>query len=196
MAMRGLAKSQIVGSIPAYCTDTVTEWLRWRIATPFFAGSIPVSVSMDKERIKKHALDRENIHKNHKSSRPLSINYEYIGLLGEYQFAVEFGFDVDEELRPEGDRGKDFISPLGKIDVKTARKAYNLIVEVGKVDSDIFVLAQYFDESDKVKLLGWATREEVLDAPSKDFGYGIINHYIPKRGLKPISELKDALVSE
>ena len=139
------------------------------------------------------AKDREEIHKDHASSRPLSKGYERLGLAGEYQFAKEFGFNVDEELRPEGDGGKDFPSGLGSIDVKTARKAFNLIVEEDHVKSDIYVLAQYFDETDRAKLLGWAYKKEVLAAPKKDFGYGVINHYIPKEKLYKMSTLKKKL---
>ena len=145
------------------------------------------------EHLKKIAKDREEVHKHHASSRPLSKNYEYIGLVGESQFAKEFDMGLDEELRPQGDGGKDFSSTMGSIDVKTARKAYNLIVEQGKVDSDVYVLAQYFDEDETANLLGWACKDEVLKAPKKDFGYGVINHYIPKRNLKSMDLLKKKL---
>ena len=92
-----------------------------------------------KEKLKKIATEREKIHEDHASSRPLSKNYEYIGLVGESEFANQFNYKIDEKLRPSGDGGKDFNSPLGLIDIKTARKAFNLIVEKGKVDSDIYV---------------------------------------------------------
>lgn len=144
-------------------------------------------------KIKRIAEERENIHENHASSRPLSEGYERIGLVGEYQFAKEFGFEVDEELRPEGDGGKDFPSKLGSIDVKTARKAFNLIVEENHVKSDIYVLAQYYDQNNKARLLGWAYKKEVLAAPTKDFGYGVINHYIPKEKLYKMTSLKRKL---
>ena len=146
--------------------------------------------------LRKLASERERLHKNHESSRPLSKDYEYIGLKGEEKFAEEFSMKIDEELRPEGDGGKDFPSHIGIVDVKTARKAYNLIVEEGKVISDIYVLAHYKDITDEVDLLGWAYKSEVLDAPCKDFGYGIINHYIPKNELYPIQSLKQILFKQ
>jgi len=139
------------------------------------------------------ANERESLHKDHKSSRPLSKNYEYVGLKGESQFATEFGFEIDSKLRAGGDKGVDFESTLGTIDVKTARKAYNLIVEENKVASDIYVLAQYMDKTDTVELLGWASKKEILAAPVRDFGYGIINHYIPKNNLKSMESLKKEL---
>ena len=85
---------------------------------------------------------------------------------------------------------------FGRIDVKTARKAYNLLVEEDKVNADIYVLAMYRDYTDNVTLLGWAFKEEVLDAPKRDFGYGIINHYIPKDNLHPIESLKAIIVGD
>lgn len=139
------------------------------------------------------ANDRETLHKYHKSSRPLSKNYEYVGLKGEDQFAKEFGFKIDKKLRPSGDNGKDFEANIGIIDVKTARKAFNLIVEEGKVISDVYVLAKYTDNTDTVELLGWEYKKEILKAPTRDFGYGIINHYIPKNNLKSIKSLKNIL---
>ena len=144
--------------------------------------------------LRKIANDRERLHKNHASSRPLSKDYEYIGLKGEEEFGKEFNLELDNKLRPEGDGGRDFPSNLGIIDVKTARKAYNLIVEKGKVVSDVYVLAMYIDQEDSAKLLGWATSKEVLKAPAKDFGYGIINHYIPKNDLHSIEDLKKILL--
>tara|TARA_R100001530_G_C4224323_1_gene130846 strand:+ start:88 stop:564 length:477 start_codon:yes stop_codon:yes gene_type:complete len=146
--------------------------------------------------LRKLASERERLHENHSSSRPLSKDYEYIGLKGEEKFAEEFSMEIDEKLRPGGDGGRDFPSHVGIVDVKTARKAYNLIVEEGKVVSDIYVLAKYTDDIDEAELLGWAYKNEVLDAPCKDFGYGIINHYIPKDSLYPILSLKNILFKQ
>ena len=140
--------------------------------------------------LKKIAQDRETIHKDHATSRPLSKDYEYIGLKGEAQFSEEFGLDLDLKLRPEGDKGSDFSTKLGSVDVKTARKAYNLIVEKNKVHADIYILAHYSDPADKAVLLGWTIKDQVLAAPIKDFGYNIINHYIPKEKLMPMETLK------
>ena len=143
-----------------------------------------------KKDIRKIANEREKIHENHASSRPLSDDYEYVGLKGEEQFAKEFDLELDRELRPGGDKGIDFITIVGRIDVKTARKPYNLIVEEDKVKADIYVLAIYRDYDDDAVLLGWAFKDEVLNAPVKDFGYGIMNHYISRKELHPIEALK------
>jgi hypothetical protein len=144
-------------------------------------------------KVKNIAKERERVHKDHKSSRPLSSDYEYVGLIAESKFAEKYGFKMDETLRPGGDEGKDFVTEIGTIDVKSARKAFNLIVEEGMVKSDIYVLAQYNDEADSVSFLGWAYKKEVLSAPMRDFGYGIINHYIPKRELHSMFALEKKL---
>lgn len=141
--------------------------------------------------LRRLAEQRAQLHENHASSRPLSDDYEFVGLAGEEEFAWQYGLEVDRTSRPAGDKGIDFIhSAVGSIDVKTARKAYNLIVEKGKVYSNIYVLARYNDTTQRAELLGWATRQEVLAAPVKDFGYGVFNHYIPVAALRSMSTLK------
>ena len=48
--------------------------------------------------LRKIANDREMLHKNHASSRPLSKDYEYIGLKGEEEFGKEFNLELDNKL--------------------------------------------------------------------------------------------------
>ena len=136
------------------------------------------------------AKRRHDIHKNHASSRPLSKDYELVGLSGEIAFGKFSGLTPDLSERPEGDKGVDFTTPNGMtIDVKTARKAFNLIHEEGKVFVDIYVLAQYADKTEKADLLGWEYGHALKDAPKRDFGYGIINHYIHKDKLRPMQDI-------
>jgi hypothetical protein len=150
---------------------------------------------VDRHDIKALASSREAIHRSHASSRPLSVNYEYIGLLGEACFAEEMGLELDRTARPGGDKGVDFITPLGTIDVKTARKAYNLIHEQGKAIANILVLAQYDDSTDSITFLGWEYGTVVTSRPTRDFGYRVINHFIPVKSLKPMESLKTLLAS-
>ena len=140
--------------------------------------------------IKQEALDRHNAHRGHASSRPLSENYEYIGLRGEVEFAKLTGQMVDLTRRLRGDKGIDFIVPMMfTIDVKTARRAFNLIHEEGKPFADIYILAQYDDELDFVSLIGWEWGHILKKAPVQDFGYGINNHYIAAEELRPMETL-------
>jgi len=145
--------------------------------------------------IESHASARHDSHTSHASSRPLSEGYESVGMVGEAAFALRFGLKMDLALRSKGDGGTDFILPLGfKVDVKTARKPYNLIVEQGKVDADIFILAKYVDDTKEVSFLGWAWKSEILSAPIKDFGHGILNHFIAADRLRPIASLESRVL--
>lgn len=139
---------------------------------------------------------RHEAHKHHASSRPLSDDYELVGLAGETAFGMLTGKMPDLERRLEGDAGIDFIIPMRfSVDVKTARKAYHLIHEKGKKFADIYVLAEYDDETKKARLIGWEWGRTLQKAPVKDFGYGIENHYIPASKLKPMDELTERLVN-
>ena len=138
--------------------------------------------------IKKIADNRHDLHQNHSSSRPLSLDYELVGMAGEYAFGEVTALPVDWRILPEGDGGVDFTVGKAAIDVKTARKPSNLIVEQGlkNLSANIFVLAGWNDLSNTVKLIGWETKRAILSAPVKDFGYGIHNHFIPASELKDI----------
>jgi len=141
---------------------------------------------------------RALMHVGHSSSRPLSVDYELIGVVGEVAFQREFevlGFMMDEENRPGGDKGIDFESHSGTIDVKTARKPHFLFVEEGKAVTDIYVLAKYHEGLLDATLIGWCYREEIAGQPVKCFGgHRIRNHYLPADKLRPIVELKELIV--
>ena len=128
-------------------------------------------------------LARERIHENQASSRPLSPGYEAVGILGEAEFAFRTGLPFDVGERPAGDNRVDFFTELGTIDVKTARKPYNLLREVGKHHAEILVLAGVVPNG-WAKLIGWEYDSVITNAPFKDFGYSILNHYIPAENLK------------
>jgi hypothetical protein len=143
------------------------------------------------QTIKKIGSERHSLHRNHSTSRPLSNDYEVVGLAGEYAFHDIFSVMADWSVRPEGDGGIDFKIGKISIDVKTARKPGNLIVEIGTVPADILILAGWNDPV--VSLLGWEYGEVVLKSPERDFGYGIINHYIPARNLRPMGDLLNGI---
>ena len=133
---------------------------------------------------------RHNLHEGKASSRPLSEDYELVGLAGEDALADFCGGEVDITPRPNGDGGTDcHIALFFTVDVKTARKAFNLLVEVGKVKADIYVLASY--ENGTARLLGWEWGRVVASIPPVDIGgFGIMSHAIPLSKLRPMSELK------
>lgn len=151
------------------------------------------------DKLVEEAKARHEMHKDHLSHRPLSVNYELKGLRGEQALAEFLGNDIDWERRPNGDGGKDNTITAKDglrypIDVKCASKPNNLIVEVGKVGGlTIYVLAGYNSETDQATLLGWQWGSIVEAAPVKDFGYGVYNHYIPVGNLRSMEELRDAI---
>tara|TARA_R100000781_G_C4059750_1_gene120592 strand:- start:424 stop:867 length:444 start_codon:yes stop_codon:yes gene_type:complete len=141
------------------------------------------------QNIVRIAEQRSNTHIGHASQRILSDDYNLIGVCGEDAFAKEFNLEVDDSIKPSGDNGTDFVLNLGfSIDVKTAKLPYNLLLEVGKPVADIYVLADY--NNGDTKLIGWEWGLRLSQAPTKDFGYGVINHYIPAGNLRPMEELK------
>jgi len=150
--------------------------------------------SSELKMLRKHAKEREALHKSHDTSRPLSKDYEHVGLIGEYAFQLWSNLPMDFELRPGGDCKFDFVTADGlTIDVKTARKAYNLFREEGKPHADILVLAgvqtNKYDD-DTVMFYGWEYGVTMLMQDKKDFGYGIINHYKSRDGLRSMHDLK------
>ncbi len=145
--------------------------------------------------IAEEAQGRHDAHKDHATSRPLSDDYEMVGLAGETAFGRLSGRMPDLERRLEGDKGVDFVVSLKfSVDVKTARKAFNLIHEQGKPIADIYVLAEYDDETKQARLIGWEWGLVLQRAPVKDFGYGVHNHYIPASKLKPMQDLKERMI--
>ncbi len=133
---------------------------------------------------------RRAMHEGHASSRPLSPDYELVGFVGEFEFGRLIGRMPDFSPRPGGDAGVDFVVhvPL-TVDVKCARKAMNLIHEQGKTFADIYVLAEFNADTRRALIIGWAYGIALKAAPVRDFGYGVLNHYIPRENLRPIGEL-------
>ena len=112
----------------------------------------------------------------------------------------EFGCRGDLSAKPGSDGGRDFgLAAIGYghvfIDVKTARKPKNLLVEVGKAKPlTIYVLAGYEDVHDSVMLIGWEWGWKVLKAPTGYFSNPVLNHFIPARELRSIDELHRRLL--
>jgi len=149
-----------------------------------------------KERLKVESDKRESIHANHESSRPLSDDYEYLGLAGEWMLGELCGLMPNLTLMPNGDGGVDQMIPLFfSFDVKVARKPFNLIHEQGQPFADIFILGRYIEDEKRGEPIGWEWGSVLKRAPVKDFGYGVINHYIPAGKLKSMELLKQRMVA-
>jgi hypothetical protein len=147
---------------------------------------------MHENDIKQHAADRKRIHAKHKSSRPLSNDHEYVGMAGEKALADFLGIPVDTKLRPGGDGGFDAVIGDVSIDIKTARKPVNLLVEARKVRAYIYVLAGYDDDTETAELIGWARGIDLLHVVPRDIGgHGVMSHWIPAGKLNKMDTLVD-----
>lgn len=142
------------------------------------------------ELLQREAERREQAHASDPDSRPLSKDYELIGLIGEAEFARTYRQPLDLSGRSRGDGGIDFMVPLAyTVDVKTFRNPLHLIEKQGRIVADIYVLADYSDKTRKATLLKWEWGRVLRQAPVRDFGHGILNHYIACERLRPMSEL-------
>lgn len=141
------------------------------------------------------AKDREARHGSKWGRRNLATeNPDKIGLMGEAEFSRLSGIALDLE-RKDGDKGKDFETPLGLIDIKTfTRPHLGLLVEKGKTRADIFICAGYIPALQAAFLDGWCYKGEILEGKTRDFGgHGIVSHHLPPEALHPISVLLDNL---
>ena len=130
------------------------------------------------------------------TNRPLSKDYERVGFAGEWEFGK--WARIMPNLTAGGDGGFDFLVPIRlKVDVKTSKKGDELLVEVGKVRADIYVLAKYEEEmtwvtdkeqelQPKVTLLGWAWSAEVLAKSPVTTHRGIVSHVVSVSELHPM----------
>ena len=117
------------------------------------------------------------------------------GSLGELLFSSVYGFPVDTTIRPDGDGGIDFNTPIGIIDVKTALKPFNLLVKKREINNpvDIYILAH--DHGDgEASFVGWEYASVMKNCPFKDIGgFGIISYYKSARELHPMTEFNKLL---
>jgi hypothetical protein len=157
-----------------------------------------MSGRMTYDELKQLAAKRHKAHLNQKSSRPLSEDYELLGLLGEEAFARAFGLTSRSlDILPNGDGRWDFAEAfMLTIDVKAAERPLNLLREVDKPHADILVLAGVNLEKRTVRLIGWEYDAVMVRCPSKDFGHGIINHYKRAEDLRPMAQLEQRLCRE
>lgn len=141
--------------------------------------------------------ERQNAHPHGTKRYYKDPNKEdIIGIGGEIAFGKRYNLKPDLEIRPMGDNHIDFKIRLNEnlivtIDIKTAQKAYNLLVKKWEINkaSDILILAQYINE-EQIEFLGWSTRKIMKQQPIKIFSsLGIENYFLHKSKLKPMEDL-------
>jgi hypothetical protein len=124
--------------------------------------------------------------------------------MGQWEFGRQFNMAIDLTDRPGGDGRINFITDIGTLSVSTAQKPNNLLREVGKECARYHVLAKfsaknqdsYWYRHSSVRLIGWESDEVMLQQPTRDFGHGIVSHYLLARELRPIIELRYLLLGE
>lgn len=126
------------------------------------------------------------------STRSLTENYHMVGAAGELAFGAVTNRAVDDTKRIGGDNGTDFHF-VCNVDVKTTTYPFDravLLVEVGKVRANIYVLAAL--DGNVVTLCGWAWRYQVEQArvdTGYKFRHGIQNYYLYAGELNEMEEL-------
>lgn len=148
-----------------------------------------------RDPIKEEAEARHLRHIGHPTHRPLSPDYELVGLRGEEALAEFFGKQVDLVARPGGDGKKDqvlkFSGSVYKVDVKAARKPYNLICEATETAPEtIYILAHYVDATDSATLLGWQWGRVLMRSTPRTFPpHRVLNHHVRAETIRRLTEL-------
>jgi hypothetical protein len=138
------------------------------------ATSILVQICENwQQTAKAYSVERYRNHIGQSTYKPLSINHEYIGLLGECDFRI-------------GNL---------TIDIKTYRRPVNVLCKQHKRHADRIVLAKYVSD-EAIKLIGWDYYDMIKRSQPKDFGRGIINHHKEAGELREMKELEQDIQRE
>jgi len=124
------------------------------------------------------------------------------GALGELLFARTYNFPIDLQTRRVdgkvvGDRGLDFPTPVGIINVKTFNKPYNLLVKKKEINNpvDIYVLVRD-NGNGTASFVGWEYTSVMKDCPFGDIGgYGLVSYYKAAEKLHPMKEFDELLAN-
>jgi hypothetical protein len=134
--------------------------------------------------------NRQLAHKNGTKRYYEDENVEdIIGICGEIAFAERYQLEVDKSIRPYGDNHIDFKMIFTKgifkgkeftIDIKTAKKPYNLLIKEWEIDkcATLLILSKFISKNE-IDLLGWDFRKNMAKQPKKIFApkLGIVNFY-------------------
>lgn len=122
---------------------------------------------------------------------------EDAGIKGEQAVAKYLCLDPTPITGKKKRKGYNLTGPAGeKINAITARKQPNwLPVEVGHTEADIYVLCFFDGKQQTARLVGWATRDEILAAPPRQLiSGGPKDHAIYVTVLRPMADLKRMMV--
>lgn len=120
-----------------------------------------------------------------------------VGVTVELAFSQLTGLSPNLETLPHGDGNIDFAFQVrGRtltVDVKGAANPKYLFLKAAcaRQAADILVLA-HVDGQD-VTFIGWEHKSLMLLMPRRDFGYGIVNFYRPRKQLRPVYQLTELI---
>ena len=130
-------------------------------------------------------------HEGSATQRNLVLDHDLVGQIGERHFGEVFGLPLGPiHLSGKNDDHKDFEIAGHKVDIKTSRKPYNLLVEEGKCEGRTIYVHVGLNGSVPT-LLGWQWGKRLLQSTPKPFNTPYNCHYMPVRQLRPISELME-----
>jgi len=113
--------------------------------------------------------------KDYSSTKRWAGNTDLIGVCGEKIVSIATGLPMDEAVRPEGDAGYDFVHNGHSYDVKATQydnDPHLLEFPDKDIVADVLVLVYVNVDERYGKILGWATRGQMISAPLKDLGHG------------------------
>lgn len=114
------------------------------------------------------------------------------GVIGELAVAQLYDGIVDRETYAQGDNGYDLVFGRTKFDVKTTQTTAisrpDLIIPTDpKPAADYYILTHWIDEH-RVRVLGYASQETVLDSEQRRFPGSTLNHVVEHAELQIPSE--------
>ena len=137
------------------------------------------------------------------ANRKWSEDYVRVWLAGEIALAEFTGVIPDFRSKYHGDGGTDSYIDIvinnamkrKTINVKTSKKPYNLVAEPGRSKADIYMLAHYFSETRRARIIGWQWSQIIHQCPTKKLtDDGVPLHVMPFHELRDIRVLSDKMV--
>jgi hypothetical protein len=119
------------------------------------------------------------------------------GVIGELAFAREFFIPKDEIVRDHKVAYNFLLADGTRVDVRSSsHRDASLLVPpavVARDTIDVYVLAEINSTGKDAKLVGWATRKKVMEAPKRKVGEragATVVHYLRPYDLEDMDELK------
>jgi hypothetical protein len=125
-----------------------------------------------------------------------------VWLAGEIALAEFTGIRPDFTNKFYGDGGTDSYINLmvdglktkKTINIKTSKKPYNLVAEPNRNKADIYMLAHYFPETKRARIIGWQWSKIIHQCPTKKLDErGVDLHIMPFHQLRDLQILKDKM---